>query len=237
MSISSAAAALIERMMQWTMISFVSLADPALRNIQQLSGASAAAPLVAHLRQLMPGELFPHASSEIARALDRANSSSSNSSAWSAKDAGLQVDPRATAAHCTRHAVPISTCVAVVVSAAIEYTAAEVLELAGNAATQRRRGRKGWRKREGIEVRDVKMAVRGDVELRGMFRPFWGCQAAGGAHARVRAGGQHVGRCESESSAGAAAGAVGSGGGEDDDDDAWVSVDGDDVDDGDDDGH
>ena len=88
-------------------------------------------------------------------------------------------------------------------------------------------------------MRDVKMAVREDVELRGMFRPFWGCQAAGDAQARVRAGGQHVGRSESESSAGAAAGAVGSGGGgdDDDDDDAWVSVDGDDVDDGDDDGH
>jgi len=153
MNISCSASALVVSMMQWTMISFASQVDPVMRNSAQLIDASAAAPLVAHLKKIMPNELFKHAKSEAVRALGRAVSRSSDSSTWGAAQAGLQVDPRNTVAQCAQHAVPVSRCVAVAVSAVIEYIAAEVLELAGNAAAIRLRGTGATR----IDVCDIKV--------------------------------------------------------------------------------
>ena len=149
MNIRSSASALVVSMMQWTMISFTSLVDPVMRSSTQLIGESAAAPLVAHLRKIMSNELLKYAKIEAVKALAKAASSSSDSSAWDADEAGLQVDPRNTVAQCAQHAVPVSRCVAVAVSAVIEYIAAEVLECAGHAAA--------GRSRDSIDVCDVKV--------------------------------------------------------------------------------
>jgi histone H3/H4 len=164
MKIRKPALALTVSMMKRTMIAFVSATDPVLRSVERLSGAADAEQITAGLGHIMPGELVKHAKAEAVKALDRANSSNRKPSEWLRTDAMLEVDPRATAAHCVRHAVPVSRCVALIVSAVAEYIAAEVLELSGACAIQMRRG--------SIKVWDIKRAVRADDELYAMFLSF-----------------------------------------------------------------
>ncbi len=192
MKIQKPALALIVSMMKRTMIAFVSATDPFLRNMERLSGAADAEQITTGLSQIMPSELFKHAKSEAIKALDRANSSNRKPSEWLRTDAMLEVDPRATAAHCARQAVPISSCVALIVSAVAEYIAAEVLELSGNSAKKKRRG--------SINVWDIKRAVREDDELHAMFPGF--------QQGTVCVSQQQVCEFETASSASAAAGAA-----------------------------
>jgi hypothetical protein len=192
-------------MLQWIMTSIVSLTDPVLLNRDQLSGAADAASkksltsLFAALEKLLPGNLFKHAESDVTKALIKANSRSSNSSAWSSADAGLQFDPCAITMQCVHHDIHISRCLAVAVSAATEYIAAEILELSGNTAiekaTSSKRGKKKDKSRNKmvVDLRGIEIAVQADSELHDMFGPFWSSQAAKAVHARFA--------CASEESA------------------------------------
>jgi hypothetical protein len=193
MNIDNRATKLLVAMLQWTMTSIASLTDHTKLNLGQLSGDPDAASILeknprffAALEKLMPGELAKHASSEATKALIRASSSSSNSSAWSSAHAGLQFDPCAIVMQCVHHDVHISRCLAVAVSAATEYIAAEILELSGNVAIEKANSSRCGKKKDKrkkmkklvIDLRGIEVAVQADSELREMFRPFRSSHAA-----------------------------------------------------------
>ena len=196
-NIDNRAMKLLVATLQWTMTSLASLTNHTQLSLDQLSGDLDAASLLeknplffAALEKLMPGELAKHASSEASKALIKANSGNSNSSAWTSADAGLQFDPCAITMQCVHHDIHISRCLAVAVSAATEYIAAEILELSGNTAiekaTSSKRGKKKdkSRKKMVIDLRGIEIAVQADSELRDMFQQFWSSQAAKAVHAR-----------------------------------------------------
>jgi hypothetical protein len=206
-NIDNRATKLLVAMLQWTMTSIASLTDHTQLNLGQMSGDPDAASLMeqnlhffaALEKFIMPGELAKRASCEVSKAVIKAFRSSSNSSAWSSADAGLLFDPCAIAMQCAHHDVHVSRCLAVAVSAATEYIAAEILELSGNIAIENanssRCGGKNdmSRKTSVINIRCIEVAVQADSELRDMFRPFWSSQAAKAVHARFA--------CASEESA------------------------------------
>ena len=120
----------------------------------------------AAVRLCIPGELAKHAVSEGTKAVEkyvRAGSGARGASRARAKRAGLQLSVSRVEHAMMKHS---SLCrkaelSAVYLAAVLEYLTAEVLELAGNSARDRKRSR--------VASRDILRAVRNDEELNKLY--------------------------------------------------------------------
>lgn len=121
--------------------------------------------ITAAIRLSLPGELAKHAVNEASKALNKYNSAGKTSQRTSrSQKAGLIFSVSRVENKMTRLSVlkRKSEGAAVMVTAALEYLAAEVLELAGNSTRDSKRTR--------MSNRDILNAVNGDEELSALYK-------------------------------------------------------------------
>lgn len=116
----------------------------------------------AGVRLAFPGEIAKHAVSEANKAVTRFNASTETGG--KAGRAGLVFPPSRIEKLIRLYSVQtrVSASAPVYLAGAIEYIIAEILEMAGNVTTEKKRQR--------IKLSDVSTAINGDEELSKLFR-------------------------------------------------------------------
>lgn len=113
-------------------------------------------------RLVLPGELAKHAVSEGTKAVTKYNSNDSRQKMSRAERAGLKFGVGRIRRHLKANAkANVGEGAPVFLAAVLEYMAAELLELAGNAANDQKRTR--------ITPRNIRTAIGSDAELNKLF--------------------------------------------------------------------
>jgi hypothetical protein len=168
MNIDRSAIILAADLLKWTVFSYASHIDPAVRLKHDLSCASDRSAASHSLQTLLPPNVFKYASEEVEKIVQRVkNCGKVDPLTWGVSDTGLQVELSAIVSSCEQHRLQISHSAAVPISAVGEYIAAEFLELSGVACKSR-----GQHQRC-ITVGDIKKGINDDEELKELFEPFW----------------------------------------------------------------